>query len=107
MQSEFTNAQLDSVFENSFNLVNYGNGKLTSQKGQPPFSACIACGLIAKSMGRLGMDLPATCHKCFADHCWNGTVQNTPQYPYYDPDLLLDSSLSFADWNKTVWNAER
>ena len=105
MHSEFTNAQLDKVFENSFNIVNYGNGKLASQKGQPPFSTCIACGLIARSLDRLGMDLPSTCQSCFATHCWNGTVQNTPEYPYYNRDLFLDPSLSFEVWNKTVWSA--
>ena len=63
------------------------------------------CVLIARSMDRLGMDLLATCQSRFADHCWNGTTQNTPVYPYYDPDLLLDPALSFVEWNKTIWNA--
>lgn len=100
-----TNNQLDDILENSFNLVTYGNGKLGSQKDAPPFSACIACGLIDRSLRRSGQPLPSQCQACFEQHCWNGTVQSTPAMPLFDPFPLLNTTLSYAEWEKEVWLA--
>ena len=104
-QSEFTNNQLDLVFENSLNIASYGQGKIDTGDGVPPFSACIACGLISKSLARTGVAVPDACQSCFAKHCWNGKTVDTPSDPLFNPGLLLDPGMSFMKWNSTVWSA--
>ncbi|OAP62721.1 hypothetical protein AYL99_01948 [Fonsecaea erecta] len=104
----FTDNQLDLVFNNSLNTVTFGLGQLDGVRGQgstppPPFPACIACGLIYKSLLRVGEPLPATCQACFSAHCWNGTTADTPATPVYNPSLFLEPGVGYAQWNATVW----
>lgn len=101
--SSFTNSQLDLVFENSLNIASYGQGKVDTGDGVPPFPACIACGLIWRSLGRTGVDIPDACQACMQKHCWNGTVADSPADPTYNPELLLNPGISYKKWNATVW----
>lgn len=101
--SSFTNDQLDLVFENSLNIASYGQGKVDVGSGVPPFPACVACGLIYRSLDRAGQVVPDACKACMQKHCWNGTVADTPSEPSYDPALLLNPGMSYKKWNATVW----
>ena len=99
---EFTDRQLDLMFNNSLNMVTMGNMK---EPGSPPFSTCIACGLIQKSLQRTKQAIPEACQTCFEKHCWNGTVADEPKNPPFDPALILDPKLGYEEWNSTVWYA--
>ncbi|KIY04123.1 uncharacterized protein Z520_00815 [Fonsecaea multimorphosa CBS 102226] len=109
--SSFTDNQLDLVFNNSLNTVTFGLGKLDGVRSAgknnttppPPFPACIACGLIYKSLLRVGEMIPPACQACFTAHCWNGTTADTPATPVYDPGLLLEPGVGYEEWNATVW----
>lgn len=157
---EFTNNQLDLVFENALNIATYGNGKLsnssshshhssnsssspshhssnstsshhhggtarlhgnnvtypvppsagdaptkrsTTTSNTPAFPACLACGMIYKSLLRTGQAVPAACASCFQAHCYSGAVDNSPSHPSYEPSLILQPGLNYAKWNRTVW----
>jgi lysophospholipase len=100
---EFTDQQLDLVFNNSINMVTFGRGAISTGPGVPPFPACIACGLIYKSLLRLGQTLPEACNACFEAHCWNGTTADNPAKPIYNPSLILEPSVAYEAWNSTVW----
>ena len=81
-----------------------GHGEFDAGPGVPRFPACIACGLIYKSLLRAGEEIPDSCQACFDAHCWNGTVAESPENPLYDPSLFLDPSVDYRVWNETVWN---
>ena len=110
----FTDNQLDLIFNNSLSAVSFGHGQITVnpksppsaqvQASLPPSSACIACGMIYKSLARVGAALPVACKACFTAHCWNGTLVEAPSEPVYTPDLLLDPTLTFAEWNASLWS---
>jgi len=85
-------------------MVTFGHGKLDDTSGGvPPFPACIACGLIYKSLLRTGQAVPMACQACFERHCWNGTVADTPKNPSFNPTLFLEPNEGFEVWNSTVW----
>lgn len=110
--SKFTDEQLDLVFNNSLNMVTFGQGQLanvttgsppaSAGAAPPPFPACIACGLVYKSLQRVGETVPDACKACFSAHCWNGTRASAPPPPY-NPTLFLESGVGYQTWNQTVW----
>lgn len=98
----FTKTQLDLILENAFNLATYGNGTVDAQ-----WPECLACATIRGSARRIGYDLPEVCAQCFERHCWNGIV-STREITDSDLDLKpwLNSSLSYEEWNNTIWNKQ-
>jgi lysophospholipase len=86
---------------NAFQLVTFGNGTIDKE-----WPACLACAAIRGSLRRLEMDIPEQCSKCFERHCWDGTVSST-EATADDFDLrpMLNSSLTFDEWNTTIWSA--
>ena len=98
--NSFTENQLDLVFANNLAGATYGNGTIDAK-----WPACLACGVILRSLARVNMSVPDVCHACFQRHCWNGTRAETPAAPIYNPKLILDpQGLDYAEWNATVWN---
>jgi len=102
-QSSFTGNQLELMLENSFNLATYGNGSLPDQSDWP---ACLACGVIKRSVGRVGMEMPDVCRSCFAKHCWNGEEDDTVVTEVQkDHRPILDPGLTYDQWNQTWWGS--
>ncbi|CAH0020252.1 unnamed protein product [Clonostachys rhizophaga] len=99
MQDSFTNNQLNATLDNAFQLATYGNGTVDAN-----WPACLACATIKKSAKRVNVTLPPVCTSCFNQHCWNGT-NSTADITDADtnPRLRLNSSVSFEQWNTTVW----
>lgn len=99
MKTSFTENELDLTLENAFHLATYGNGIIDAN-----WPACLACAAIKGSLGRVGLDLPRQCKECFERHCWDGE-ESTEKATVKDFDLSLrlDPSLSYQEWNDTVW----
>ncbi|KAJ7181043.1 FabD/lysophospholipase-like protein [Mycena filopes] len=87
-------AQIQILLQNTLDIVTQGSNTTWAQ--------CIACGSILRSLERLGQAIPDQCQLCFEQHCWQGQmVAGTP--PFVAPTLLLNPSVTFAEWNATTW----
>lgn len=96
----FTDNQLDLALENAFNLATYGNGMI-----DPQWPECLACATIRGSARKLSYGLPQVCDQCFERHCWNGKISTAEIIPAeLGPSLRLNSSLTYGEWNTTMWN---
>ena len=101
MQSSFTDGQFDLMMENQFNMATYGNGSLTGGDGEG-WPACVACGVIKRSLGRVGMEVPDVCRRCFSRHCWSGDEdENVVSEVVRDHRPILEPGLSWEEWNQT------
>ena len=69
------------------------------------FAACISCAIMRRKQQSLDFDLPSECDKCFADYCWDGSlnraqaVTNTTSSPYTNgtnSDYTNSSSTTMA-----------
>lgn len=99
--SSFTNQQLNATLDNAFQLATYGNGTIDTD-----WPACLACAVIKGSMKRAGIETPDQCTRCFSKHCWNGEETKTkPTEEELNLRPRLNSSLTFQEWNTTVWGA--
>jgi lysophospholipase len=100
-KESFTDHELDLTMDNAFQLVTFGNGTIDEE-----WPACLACAVIRGSLRRMDIDVPEQCNKCFERHCWDGTVSST-EATANDFDLrpMLNSSLTFDEWNTTIWSA--
>lgn len=99
----FTDNQMDVTLENSFNLATYGNGKVPEGEGWP---TCLACASIKKSVARMGMELPEACQKCWSRFCWDGKEADgtVDVNKAFNLSPVLNQSLTWAEWNSTIWN---
>ncbi len=89
--------------DNQFNLATYGNGKFAEGEGWP---ACLACGVIKRSLTRVGMEMPDVCTKCFERFCWNGEEDEAVvSEAEKDHRPILDPGLSYLEWNQTWWSS--
>ena len=85
---------LDGVMKNSFNLLTQGNSTLSST-----WTDCLGCAAIDRSLQRMNITRPEVCEKCFAEHCWDGTIGSGVSGDFVlDPVPALDPSLSYAEW---------
>lgn len=91
--------QLDLVFQNAFVSMTQDSNKLAAN-----WSTCIACGAIQKSVLRMQVQLPEVCRTCFQDHCWQGDEDDS-EPGFLAPFPKLNQTLTWAEWNATVWNA--
>jgi lysophospholipase len=94
-QMETTFSQIDDIFENGFNQITQGNGTLDEE-----WPACLGCAVIDRSLEKVGMTRTKQCESCFEKYCWDGTVYEGP-VGVVDLPLVLDPSLSFAEWIET------
>lgn len=105
MQSSITDAQFDLMAENSFNLATYGNGS-SRVEGSEGWPACLACGVIKRSLSRVGMAVPDVCARCFQRHCWNGEEdESVVNEAAQGPVPILNPSLTYEEWNQTWWGS--
>ena len=99
---DFTDVQFQATVDNAFNVATYGNGTV-----DPEWPQCLACAVIRGAMARAGQQMPDQCSGCFQRHCWNGTTTSGQlTAANYDLVARLNQSLSYKDWNQTVWNSE-
>ncbi|KAG8845363.1 hypothetical protein FRB96_002521 [Tulasnella sp. 330] len=96
-ESPITNDQLEQLTSNALSLVTQVNNTLRHD-----WSTCIACGAVHKSLKRLGMTEPASCSQCWKEYCWQGNLDQS-QPGFLEPSLVLNSTLSWAEWNATVF----
>jgi lysophospholipase len=93
LQSNYNRAQLEAVFNNTFNLYSYGNNTIDKE-----WSGCLACGFILRSLQRAGIPVPEFCNGCWQRHCWNGTYNSTLPNEFFQPPLVLNSSLTYEEF---------
>ncbi|KAG8845364.1 hypothetical protein FRB96_002522 [Tulasnella sp. 330] len=96
LQSTITNNQVELLTLNSLSLVTQANNTLRSD-----WSTCIACGALQRSLKRSGMAEPESCSQCWKEYCWQGNLDQS-QPGFLEPSLVLNSTLSWAEWNATV-----
>ncbi|KIW24757.1 uncharacterized protein PV07_10451 [Cladophialophora immunda] len=95
-KNQFTPVQMQEILVNSMDIVTQGNGTLDAQVAQ-----CIGCAAIDRSLSKLGKSRPAQCESCMQQYCWDGTYADEANVPVLDPSLILDPSMSYAEWNRT------
>jgi len=88
----YTDSERDDIVENGRNVATLGQGKLDNQ-----WPTCLGCAILAKSLERRGMDLPAECGDCFSRYCWDGQVDDsTPES--YEPGLIMSRGVKGQVW---------
>ncbi|KFG84068.1 lysophospholipase precursor [Metarhizium anisopliae] len=62
----------------------------------PDWAVCVGCAMLARSFERTRTAVPDKCRQCFANYCWNGTLNETKPAPYvpslYGKPILSKSS---------------
>ncbi|KJK86458.1 Lysophospholipase [Metarhizium anisopliae BRIP 53284] len=62
----------------------------------PDWAVCVGCAMLARSFERTRTAVPDKCRQCFANYCWNGTLDETKPAPYvpslYGKPILSKSS---------------
>ncbi|OJJ42657.1 hypothetical protein ASPZODRAFT_124987 [Penicilliopsis zonata CBS 506.65] len=92
--TNMSNAMLDGVMQNSFNLLTQGNGSLSDS-----WTDCLGCAAIDRSLSRMGIARPQACQQCFAEHCWDGTLTAGVADSYVlDPSLALEPAMGYTQW---------
>lgn len=69
----YNTSERNSIVQNGFNVATRGNGTLDSQ-----WPTCVGCAILSRSLDRTKTAVPQECQKCFAEYCWNGTLDTTP-----------------------------
>jgi lysophospholipase len=92
-----TNPQVTDLSNNGLALFSQDSNRLAEG-----WTQCIACAAIDRSLGRLGWARPEACENCFKKHCWDGTVEDS-QPSFLEPALVLNLTLSWGEWNATVF----
>lgn len=94
--------RVHDIWNNTFNQITQGAGSLDHE-----WSACLACAAIDRSLAKVDPPLQRTaqCQGCFDRYCWNGI--SAPEYDGHvnvDPSLVLNTSMTYAEWNSTIGN---
>ena len=93
----FTNTQLEIITDNSIPLMSQNSNQLA-----PNWTQCIACAAIERSLSKIGFERTVECDACFKEYCWQGNTDNA-QPSYLEPYLVLNDTLSWTEWNATVF----
>jgi lysophospholipase len=92
-----TNSQVTDLSSNGLALFSQDSNRLADG-----WTQCIACAAVDRSLSRVGWSRPEACEKGFKKYCWDGTVDDR-QPSFLEPALVLDPSLTWAEWNATVF----
>lgn len=95
-QSEFTHEQMAVITTNGFNYATAGNSTLDSE-----WPECLGCAIIDRSLSKLGIGRTEQCQRCMTKYCWDG-VEDNSKPGLVDMTLMLDSSVGYAEWNKSA-----
>jgi lysophospholipase len=96
LQSNYDTTQLNAIFNNTFNLYSYGNNTVDKE-----WSGCLACAFMLRSLQRMGMAVPEFCNGCWERHCWNGTYNSTLPNNFFQPSLVLNSSITYSEFSNS------
>ena len=102
-QTTTTIPRVHDIWNNTFNQITQGAGSL-----DPEWSACLACAAIDRSLAKLDppMQRSGQCENCFARYCWDGfSAAESHGSVDVDPTLVLNSTVTYAEWNATVGQA--
>ena len=95
VQTTFDLGQMSEIFVNSFDLLTGGNGTLDQE-----WPVCLGCAAIDRSLAKVGLTRTAQCESCMQKYCWDGSLDERDP-GIFDPSLVLNPSLGFAEWNAT------
>ena len=90
-EMQYNTTQRDQVVMNGYNCVTMGNGTINST-----WSTCVGCAILQRSLERTKTTMPQVCTQCFADFCWNGTVNSTTPTEYEPPFKVAPAKKSAA-----------
>ena len=76
----YNTSQRNLIVENGYNVATMGNGTVNST-----WSVCVGCAILQRSLERTKTAIPQVCTQCFADFCWDGTVNSTNPAAYEPP----------------------
>ena len=76
----YNTSQRNLIVENGYNVATMGNGTVNST-----WSVCVGCAILQRSLERTQTAIPQVCTQCFADFCWDGTVNSTNPAAYEPP----------------------
>jgi lysophospholipase len=90
------------IWNNTFNQITQGAGLL-----DPEWSACLACAAVDRSLADIHppMQRTAQCQSCFDRYCWDGVSTPEAGHVNVDPALVLNPSMTYAEWNATIGQA--
>lgn len=86
----YNTSQRDLIVENGYNVATMGNGTVNST-----WPVCVGCAILQRSMERTQTTIPQVCTQCFADFCWDGTV-NSMTPADYEPAYKVTPAKSAA-----------
>ena len=75
--SSYNTSERNLIVENGYNVATMGNGTVNST-----WSVCVGCAILQRSLERTKTAIPQVCTECFADFCWDGTVNSTKPADY-------------------------
>ena len=81
----YNTSQRDLIVENGYNVATMGNGTANST-----WPVCVGCAILQRSLERTQTTLPQACTQCFADFCWDGTVNSTNP-ANYEPTYKINN----------------
>lgn len=87
----YNTSQRDLIVENGYNVATMGNGTVNST-----WPVCVGCAILQRSLERTQTAMPQVCTQCFADFCWDGTVNSTNPAGYEPAYKLAPAKKSAA-----------
>lgn len=92
-------SRVHDIWNNTFDQITQGAGSL-----DPEWSACLACAAIDRSLAQIHppMQRTAQCQGCFDKYCWDGVSAPETGHVDVDPTLLMNSTVTYAEWNATI-----
>lgn len=94
--------QRNQIITNGLNSATRANATIDST-----WPACVACAALSRSFVRTNTEVPSTCTTCFAQYCWNGTINST-DYGAYEPEVQIGnvSATSGSSLSRIGFGAE-
>jgi lysophospholipase len=90
----YSDSKRNNIIENGVNVATMGNGTLA---GWATWRTCAGCAILKRSLYKTNTSVPAACQACFAQYCWNGTVDSTPVASFEPlPYLTLEAESAAA-----------
>ncbi|POW00053.1 hypothetical protein PSTT_13371 [Puccinia striiformis] len=92
IQASYTQAEVDSVFDNGFAIATQSLGKIKENtalsqgieenihraRKAPDWPTCVACSLIDRQLQRDGIPRTSQCEACFRQHCYVDSASHRP-----------------------------
>lgn len=91
--------QVSLIQQNALVALTQNNNGLRAN-----WSSCLGCASVYRSLQRMNTTIPSTCQQCMKDYCWQGDVDNSSP-SFLQPSLALNSTLSYSQWNSSVFYA--